>query len=253
MDYTYVGWQEAAPPYVSGGNLLKMDQGIMDAHNDQEYGTFATMPPASAAKKNHIYWAWDTGERFKCDGTQWLPLTVGNAGLQDGAVSLAKLGAGVTAQLPSTSEKASFPGIGGMQNFLPVGYNNSGQPGSANKVLLQGAVRSFWVDHPGGGASIDVFETGLWLVNSVYGFQDDALTTRCSLAMMTYSTGGEGLRTCVILATGGYTRNVTVTHNAFNPDTTTGALRITASHGNTRTFFRSLRADMSGGSNPKGA
>lgn len=94
MQYVKRNFTQNAPPAINETSLDAMDDAIADAHADQEYGTFAARPVASQAKKNHVYWAYDTGERFLCDGTQWLPLTVGNGSLQTGAVSNTKLGQG---------------------------------------------------------------------------------------------------------------------------------------------------------------
>lgn len=108
MQYVKRNFTQGAPPAMNEANLDAMDDAIADAHADQEYGTLAARPAASQAKANHIYWAYDTGERFLCDGTQWLPLTVGNGSLQDGAVSLAKLGAAVQARLIGSQFQTTF-------------------------------------------------------------------------------------------------------------------------------------------------
>ena len=151
----------------------------------------------------------------------------------------------------------ALQGWGGQQNFSPQGYTQT--PGDLNRFLLESSVRSFHVDIAGSG-SVNVFESGLWLVTSVYGFQDDAGSAaggggvvRGSLVLMSWSTGGEGLKGVSVIATGGYGRNVNCTHTAVNHDTASGALQISTTNGNTRTFFRSLRPNTGhGGVGPKG-
>lgn len=98
-DYTTVNWlnrtgSNTGKPRISAANLNRMEAGILDASTHHKRGTFAAMPAASAANKNWIYWAYDTGERYMSDGVTWNPLPVGNGALQTGAVSNTKLGAG---------------------------------------------------------------------------------------------------------------------------------------------------------------
>lgn len=144
MNYTKQGpfVEDAAPP-VGPAQLNAFDDGLADAHADQEYGTRAARPAASTAKKNHIYWAYDTGERFLCDGTTWQPLTVGTAGLQDGAVTPAKLATATTQQWRDILTVTGEIGVGHVvvtEYAVTIGNNMNlftyGSAGSARAAFM---------------------------------------------------------------------------------------------------------------------
>lgn len=160
-DYTKRGpFVPDLPPAFSPAVANAMEDGIKDAAEHHRRGTLAARPPASALNKNHVYWAYDTGERFLSDGATWNPLPVGTAGLQDGAVSLAKLGTGVTALLPSAAEKAAMAGEG----------DSHAVPSSSNPFLTKDDrdVRMFDLLS---GTTLDMtLPSGLWICEAVYGF-----------------------------------------------------------------------------------
>lgn len=243
-DYTLINFQDrggsnTGKPRISAANLNKMDAAVLDAATHHKRGTFAAMPAASAANKNWIYWAYDTGERFISNGATWDPLPVGNGALQDGAVTLAKLGASVATVLPATGEKAALAGKAGRLDAPSGGINAA--PGDLNRYLLQSNFTARFVDIPAaGGGTTTFYETGLWLVSSHYGFSHDNPVTRAAIVMMSHYTDGSNQKRAFVLTQGGFANIVTTSYAVINDGLATAALQVTSSHGNTRTFFQRL-------------
>lgn len=249
MDYTIRGpWHDDAAPDILAADLDAMEAGIQDASTHHKRGTLAAMPAAGPANKNWIYWAYDTGERFMSNGVAWQALPVGTNALIDSSVTTAKvadtaitsgkLAAAVSARLAANSDQVgALAGLAGF-NGQPAATRST--PSDSLRYMLASNIAGRFTDLSAAGNFL-WFEQGLWLVQSVFGFSASDNTPRASLVYASLSTGGEGIKFVTVMATAGNTTNVTVSHVAENNGSGVGGLRVTASLGNTRTFFTRLQ------------
>ena len=99
MAYNPIGWQNSPSTStpLDAANLSAMDAGIENAYG--LFGTFATMPVASAVNSGIIYFATDTHQTFQSNGTAWVLLPAGSIA-----------GAPVASTAPTTGQVLTYNG-----------------------------------------------------------------------------------------------------------------------------------------------
>jgi hypothetical protein len=146
-------------------------------------------------------------------------------------------------RLPTVDQKAALAGMRATSPSWSYPLDGlAAAPKDHNRYLTEIDRKMFFVDLPGGG-SIDVWPNdGYWMVKGIYGYHYDAnlcLTAMIACARATYDGATRRISIRDQWTPG---TNVTASVAAINENTTSGVVRCTSSHGNTRFFFIDMRS-----------
>ena len=113
MAYNPIGWQNSPSTStpLDAANLSAMDAGIENAYG--LFGTFATIPVASAANSGIIYFATDTHQTFQSNGTAWVLLPAGSIA-----------GAPIASTAPTTGQVLTYNGTDWVPQASTVPVNS---------------------------------------------------------------------------------------------------------------------------------
>ena len=113
MAYNPIGWQNSPSTStpLDAANLSAMDAGIENAYG--LFGTFATMPVASAVNSGIIYFATDTHQTFQSNGSAWVLLPAGSIA-----------GAPVASTAPTTGQVLTYNGTDWVPQASTVPVNS---------------------------------------------------------------------------------------------------------------------------------
>ncbi len=113
MAYNPIGWQNSPSTNtpLDAANLSAMDAGIENAYG--LFGTFATMPVASAVNSGIIYFATDTHQTFQSNGSAWVLLPAGSIA-----------GAPVASTAPTTGQVLTYNGTDWVPQASTVPVNS---------------------------------------------------------------------------------------------------------------------------------
>ena len=113
MAYNPIGWQNSPSTStpLDAANLSAMDAGIENAYG--LFGTFVTMPVASAVNSGIIYFATDTHQTFQSNGAAWVLLPAGSIA-----------GAPIASTAPTTGQVLTYNGTDWVPQASTVPVNS---------------------------------------------------------------------------------------------------------------------------------